>query len=121
MRLVLAVLALLLLMPSAEVSAEGVRCGTHSAHSRRCFFSFYQPCMKKTGNGELCHGQSDDCRSCNDKLFACWKGATAKAQCGDCAKVYDRCMHPVVEKQNRIAKGQLGAKPAKPKKARKAS
>lgn len=86
--------------------ADAVRCGTFSAHSRRCFFSFFQACMQKTKNEKLCHAQADDCRACNEKLFKCWRSLKSKNQCSSCAKVYDRCMHSVVEKQGRLSKAR---------------
>lgn len=103
MRVLLAALSMLVLVPVADA---GVQCGTFSAHSRRCFFSFYQPCMKKTGDETLCHAQSNGCRDCNEKLFACWKNLKERSQCGTCSKVYDRCMGPVVKKQNAIDKSK---------------
>lgn len=90
------------LLPIAD--AEALQCGTFSAHSRRCFVSFFQPCKQAGRDDKTCHAQADSCRGCNEKLFACWKTLKDKAQCGTCAKVYDTCMHPVVERQNKLSK-----------------
>ena len=87
--------AAVLFVPIAEASA--LQCGSYSGVSRRCFFSFYKPCLAEGLSKKACSAQDYVCHSCSDRLFACWKTLKSRNQCDKCIPAYDACMHKLIK------------------------
>lgn len=103
MKWIAAALALALLLPVTPADASA--CGSFSGQSRRCFFSFFKPCMAATKDEKLCHELADKCRACNDKLFKCWSGKKKRDECSACSPAHSRCMSPIIDRIDALDKG----------------